>query len=396
MAICSSGISAPKAGTTDDVYLTALVLAGIAQKFAPWLEPFIAYATAEVTLHLPDFCAVDPPADPGINAADILALLAVGPGPLTAAATVKVTQLLSRFAWFNFCRCVSVATPAPPAGPAAPVGLPSINPPAFINLPTSVACTTAIISPAISWNPPTGTFLNTNNYLHFNATSLRSTLQLTTTTAPGYGVTFVIQNLNDDQVILSTFGPFVVAAGGHDVQVVGVPLGTTHQRFLVTGQSGSGAITATLTLETFCNGQEPGGSSSPCCPPDLISSGLLTQILQTVNLIQRQIAPFGFVPGATHAGLTGSGELTVADLIGLELTITGSTPGVIGTVAGDPLTLFEAGWINWGSAAGFQLREFISSSPFLSFPAGAGAMTKIGYSLNAGVTATIVELAREP
>jgi len=41
-----------------------------------------------------------------------------------------------------------------------------------------------------------------------------------------------------------------------------------------------------------------------------------------VTLIQRQAAPFGYVPGAIHAGLTGTGVIAIQGLIGCKVDIT--------------------------------------------------------------------------
>lgn len=410
MPFCSSGATEQIPGTTDDVYLTAAFLGVLAAKFAPWLEPFIGYGAAEMSLHLPTFCAVDPPADPGLTGPELLSLVALGPGPLTQGATDKLKQLLRRWAWPSFCRCAAVTTPAVPPIPTAPTGTPAINPPQIDN---SAPCyelrhpgytvnsigsgnniTSAFWSPSIQ-------FVNSTLQPVFNATPGQawSTIRLSVTntaTAPfGWNVTINTWQWPGGSSTHFNQQNTVLAPGATITQTFHYDSSNPYLQSGFTVNSGSGVSQIIYSMDMWCSGG-PGANISPCCPPDLTANSLLTQILAQVNLIQRQAAPFGYLPGATHAGLTGSGHLTVADLLGCKLTITTFPPGVIGTVAGDPLTLFEAGWINWGSADGFRAREFIGASPLLSFPADAGAMTKIGYSLNAGVVATIDELVREP
>ena len=113
-----------------------------------------------------------------------------------------------------------------------------------------------------------------------------------------------------------------------------------------------------------------------------------------VTLIQRQLAPFAYVGGASHTGLTGAGVLTIPSLQGVKITLT-TQPGYVGEEFGDPLELFDVGWFAWGTPDGYLGREFISHNPQLSFPAKSEQYTRFGYSLNPGVVATIQELYAE-
>jgi hypothetical protein len=114
-----------------------------------------------------------------------------------------------------------------------------------------------------------------------------------------------------------------------------------------------------------------------------------------VTLIQRQAAPFGYINGTSHAGLTGTGSIAVSDILGLSVSFTGGS-GVIGREIGHPDTLFDAGWLNVGDASGFRSRERIRTNPWVWFPPAAGEITVVGYTLAPLVTATITELIREP
>jgi hypothetical protein len=123
--------------------------------------------------------------------------------------------------------------------------------------------------------------------------------------------------------------------------------------------------------------------------------GYLSRIESLLTLVQRQAAPFAYVNGASHSGLTGNGHLDVQGLLGAKVELT-TVPGRLGIASGDPDTLFDAGFLRWGSSSGAATSQRIDTTPFLSFPGGAGQFTRISYSLAGGVVATITELVREP
>jgi hypothetical protein len=175
---------------------------------------------------------------------------------------------------------------------------------------------------------------------------------------------------------------------------VAIPSGTTH--VAVALDCCAGDPDALADFRIVLSGPNCGGGFSlPCCPPDESTSALMQQILGYVQLIQRQIAPFAYVAGTAHAGLSGQGEISVQGLIGARVTLT-TTTAAVGVVDGDPDVVFDAGWINFGDTSGFSSRRFINASPIQFFPPAAGQYTRIGYSLAPGVVATITELVREP
>jgi hypothetical protein len=133
---------------------------------------------------------------------------------------------------------------------------------------------------------------------------------------------------------------------------------------------------------------------SNCCS-DSTAIALMGQLLQQVNLIQRQQVPFAYVPGSVHSALSGTGEIAVQGLLGalVEIVWTGD---FVGVEDGTPQQTFEAGWISWGNADGFTQRERLTNETLVSLPALAGQFTRIGYTLAVGVAATITELVREP
>jgi hypothetical protein len=121
----------------------------------------------------------------------------------------------------------------------------------------------------------------------------------------------------------------------------------------------------------------------------------VNEIKQTVTLIQRQNAPFAFVTGECHSGLTENGEIAVQGILGLSVSFTGGGAS-IGEDVGDPVTLFSVGWVNVGDSAGWRTRMYIRSNPWVYFPRIAGEITKIGYSFNPLITAQVCTLVREP
>lgn len=145
----------------------------------------------------------------------------------------------------------------------------------------------------------------------------------------------------------------------------------------------------------YCQGQSPTQTIVPCCPPDPSLVQMLNQIYGMVTLLQRQVAPFAYVPGATHTALTGNGVLPVQGLLGVKVSPTTIPPGV-GASLGDPDTLWLDSWINWGNADGWAEREWLRSAPYVSLPALAGQYTKVGYTLRPGLVVDVTELKREP
>jgi hypothetical protein len=409
MSICASGASHQKPGTTDDIYLTSAIAALVAARYAPWLEPFIGYVAAEQALHLPTFCTVDPPADPGVNAGDLLQLLALGPGPLTQTATDKVKQLLRRYDWFNYCECTAAPQVAPFPPVAAPPGIPSINPAPYVPQAQALGtpCKTVqntqdVVSQTIDftvgayWNPA-GPPINADAV---PAQWVRITTDVQMFTPPGYFYRMYIEWSEEKSPPAGNLPPSNYwSINGqtqtHVVQWARVPFGV--QSYTIWTDStpgGAGAQQLHFTHDVFCEGQPATTPTNPAAPSAL-DVGLLTQILQTVTLMQRQDVPFGYVHGAVHAGLVDSGSMPVQGLIGAEVLVT-TLPPWLGQITGVPVEHFDVGFVTFGTADGYERSERIDHIPKLVFPESAGVYTSIGYTLAAGVVATITELVREP
>src|ERR1044071_72701 len=126
--LCSGGASEPKDTSANSILLTSAIMGAILTEAGLGiLSAFVGYLGNAIVLNLPTFCATDPPADPGLSGADLLQLIALGPGPLTAGAAARFTQLIQRYAWFDYCQCSAITTPAAPDPPTI-TDVPAINP----------------------------------------------------------------------------------------------------------------------------------------------------------------------------------------------------------------------------------------------------------------------------
>lgn len=417
MPVCSSGTSAPRAGVADDIILTAAVLSSILPAGAVWLEPFIGAIAGITELHLPTLCAVDPPADPGITGADILSLVTLGPGPLTASATAKLEQLFARYAWYVFCQCTSVTTPAAPTFPTAPSGLPSINPTGLVGVPagacatyTALRLTDATVHPIME--------LLSGTYINYTGGPVDSSLRVpiptgaisvqwtcanngpgaeSTATTPHWtpflnfytGTTF-ISHVASSTTLAGTTGRL-----GEVEQSAVAPIPSGADSFNVTASSPTAMVSnPSLTVQFFCSTGVATAPPAPCCTAsDPITVGMLTQILQMVTLLQRQAAPFAYVTGTLHSGLSGTGNISVQGVLGALLNA--SVPARAGVESGTPETVFDIGWINFGTADGYTENRQIRTDSQVVLPTQAGLYTLIGYTLLPGVTLSVTELRRE-
>lgn len=362
-----------------------------------WAVPLAGFIGA-VTYNLSTFCASDPPAVPSFTAQDVVDLL--NPyNPITyGAAQDKFQDLVGAYAWYQVCKCDSVATPSPPSPPSAPTNMPAINPPSVApGYPTGQPCQTTQYSIDVVGD-------NTNHsqadvYLPAGATYVRLTgvfTDMTTPPTPDSSVT--IQFLDAAN---NLYGGYTVGYTGaiHNVHVGQGALLPAYNRFRVTAFGGTGQPTRPfdVSVEIFC-GTTPGAGGGPYptpCPTDPFVLGLLEQILALVTIVQRQAAPFAYVTGAAHPGLTGRGSISVQGLLGAKIEVT-SMGSITGEALGDPDVLWDAGWVNWGSADGVSPRQFITAAETLTLPSLAGQYTQLHYSLEQGVTITITELEREP
>jgi hypothetical protein len=405
MTICTSGISQPKASSPASLSIDSGFMASLLPSpLNTWLVPFLSQLPPLQVASTATFCSIDPSALPVLDATVLEDLLFPELAAFITASGI-VLQVVQYYLWFSLCECSAGTQPTPSAGQSEPSGIPAINPTTIVSPNQSTPCfsfDTGVVGPnsggASSFAYPVG-FTSGHNGATVPQGASYVTLSASIQTAGG---------THTNQGVSMQFYGALPTSGAADslsltltavspTQSVSLALGTTDRFFVVSWAGGTGNTDQIdISFVFYCNGQLPGGTTSPCCAPDPTQTGLLNQILSLVTLIQRQDAPFAYVPGADHAGLTGDGVLTIADLIGVKVDITSTLPPGISEESGYTVVLYDVGWIQWGTADGFGPRQFIDCDPFMSLPALGGLYTQLAYSLHPGITVTITELDKEP
>jgi len=370
-----------------------------------WAVPLAGFIGA-VTYNLSTFCASDPPAVPTFTAQDVIDLLnPYNPIPYSDAQE-KFQQLVGAYAWYQVCKCDSVATPAPPTPPSAPTGMPSINPPSVApSYPTGQPCSTfEYVATATSGMSnvygPLTPIPDGATEIQLSGTWDRTAL---TSGIRVFGIwwgTAGWASYPTTSQSLSIPDFYIDTSGVHTDPRQAIPPGITHY-WTVFGGNPSTFSPSPVSVDAFVNwycgssGSGGGGDVPQPCPTDPFVLAILEQILALTTIIQRQAAPFSYIASTAHAGLTGRGSISVQGLLGAKIEVT-AMGSITGEELGDPDVLWDAGWVNWGSADGVSSRQFITNAEMLTLPSLAGQYTEIHYSLEPGVTITITELEREP
>lgn len=153
-----------------------------------------------------------------------------------------------------------------------------------------------------------------------------------------------------------------------------------------------------ITMPTYPNIPpyvvQTGCSTDDVCRLVQMVLNKLDALYDPIKATQRVAAPYGYVAGSVHAGLTGKGSFAVSGLLGLAVNVTAIPPGV-GLEDGQVVTYFSLGRLALGTTDGNQRDRIISHQHqlFLDCPPSA---TSVAYSLRPGVVATITELKPEP
>jgi hypothetical protein len=416
VAVCSSGISAPKPGVNasvivDAAYVQSLLPAGLA-----WLYPYLPYMHGLEIGDVGAFCSVDPPTFTVPTAAEIFNFITGNSLEDVIAVSDFMQAITKMYLWYSLCHCTTVATPSAPSPPAAPADLPAINPPGVIT-PSPTAGCLVVNSPTVTTTSDEWHDLIGHDPVQAGEVSLPNgptrPLQLP---AGALTVTMTGHNLSahaggpfgglytpESEIrmqffdaadafisgVIHTYGALTdfthadvpVPSGARGVQVSAVNE--------ITGQN----HIARAELTVYCAGAPAGAPVVPCCPPDPILTGRLDSILKMVTLIQRQHVPFATLPGPAHTGLSGDGQFGVQGITSLAVHVT-TVPGRVGVVAGEPDTIYDVGWLRVGTIDGWGPRIYVSSQDFLVAPV-AGDVVLVGYSIPADVVWTINERVRE-
>lgn len=410
--ICGGAASEPIPGFAPTVQISTFALGALAVNWPiPWAIGYAALLGA-VNYELTTMCATDPPADPGFTAADGLAMLR---GPQLdlvgfANASAKLGQLIKRFAWYQFCRCATVATPAPPAAPAAPAGLPDPSP--LLPLAAAPPCE-HVVSPEVGplSDISDTALINTPGLFNLHRLPVGATLlavtakNITNGATPGsieflqrayFGITPGTEVATGAVFGADSIWNRIVANGATAIYQIPIISNWVSITFEAARHTpGLVSNHAQLTVDIYCNGAKPGEGQTPCCPPDPILLGQLNNILQTVTLIQRQLAPFAYVSSTVHAGLSGAGSFAISGLLGVKIHAT-AIPGSYGRAGTSPTEYFGLGFVSFGTPDGYPHSERLERSDQLLLPPRCSAATQFDYDLSPGVVITVTELLREP
>ena len=384
-----------------------------------WLYPYLPWMRGLAIGDVAAFCALDPPTFTVPTAAEIYSFISGGDLAQAVAVNEFIVDITRYYAWFNLCQCNAVATPAASAPPSAPANLPAINPPGLVASQPGVCGTmSATATFHFETNPIKEVFHNTSvGYTGGPAISTlvtplpfagvrqaRVTYSVSTTGTDGgahadnniaiayYHGTTGLSFDNSLHVVSGVLGHLGVVLQGN---IHNVPA-TTDGIVVQYGVDTADDKTVTATVEFFCDtSPNVSGSGPACCTAtDPVTTARLNQILDMVTLLQRQVAPFAYLTGALHSSLSGTGTVSVQGILGVLLNV--SVPSRAGLEIGTPDTVFEVGWINFGTVDGYTTRIRISSDSQLVFPRAPGQFTLVGYTLLPGVTMSLTEIVREP
>jgi hypothetical protein len=393
-ALCGGGASQAKPGFAETITInTAGLAAALNNVPTVYAVPFAALLQA-ISLDLTSMCSSDPPAQPVMSPLDWAALATPPYLPGQQEARNKFAAWITYFLWFQFCECASGGTP-PPVLPPPPASVPDISP-TFPGYPAPIgACATLTGSgPLVA-----STFTNLIHLvtIPITATSMQLTCTVITAGAGphgGAGFAWAQYAPGNSTAIASGVNPSVPAGTPY---VVSIPISPLASIIDVSATPGAVANSNTVRADVVvsCNGQVAGQPAEPCCAPDASTQGLLEQLLSLVTIIQRQIVPFAYVPGAVHAGLTGDGTFLVPHIVGVQVDVT-VFPPAIGHAGDDPIEYFDLGFLTLGTAEGFDHSLRMDHQHQVHFPPRASLYTKIGYQITPGATVTITELLREP
>lgn len=398
--VCSGGTSSKKTGVDSSIVVDQAFIQSILPPALAWLYPYLPFMHGLEIGDVDAFCAVDPPTWTVPDATDIYNFVVGGPLASVALVNQFLQDITRAYLWYSLCKCDTVVTPAPPTAPAAPSNLPAINPPYAVtpapNQPCYSHTEVAAGNPYCGGNNPGLTHGDPTNGL--NITAVRVTVTMTPTSGVGFVGTLRLNWFNATQNIRADISPTRIVAGTTVHIFPGAPSGAlqSQPQLIGDGRTGLDCGNITTLVEYFCNGDQPGGFNSACCPPDPNLTAMLTRIDQLVQLVQRQIAPFASIDGPSHAGLTGNGHIDVTEkMLGVRVQLT-TIPAAYGRADGDPLEYFDLGFVHLGDGDQWFGSRQLEQATSIWQPRWSGMATRIGYTLSPGVVATVTELRREP
>ena len=393
-ALCGGGTSAPKTGLPSVIDPAITLIAELlAAKGGKWVLGALGFQLVE-PVNVSSFCAGDPPSLPTFTSDETEAILKLIPGVDFISGIAKLKDWIQHVLWYELCECTS-GTLATYTAPSIPSGTPEYYPPVpNIAEPCGGQAITGPY-PVTAGNTFFAGYLNAVADAGKPITSGHVTMVVAASTG-NFNVTVEVRTQTNTPITAGPIYSYSLAPGTYTRDIPFSPLYPLWACYLI-GAAGTGQRLVDVDNDFYCNGETPGNANSPCCPPDVSTQAALDLILKMVTLVQRQVAPFAYVYGDNHTSLSGDGELSpVSGLIGVSVDVTALAPSV-GEAMGTPTHLFDAGFVTLGTPDGWLRPRRIDADGTLELaPNGAGALTRIGYTLAPGVTADIRELVREP
>lgn len=392
---CAGAVSTPKAGVPaglviDQQYVQSLLPPALAflYPYLPWMK---GLQIGDVTA----FCLADPPSFVLPSADDFLSFITSGYLGSYFNVNTFLQNLTRAYLWNNICQCTGGGTPTPPTPPANPGNLPVANPPTIVTLPPVLPCWDFKYLPSMTmgtgfgqWPVPAGL---RNNYVQVTGAWTLSALATSVSTK----YTFYDAG---SAVLYQTTLTWTPADTGTTKTAGGVVTGAIaliRADWTQTGAAGLPASHGADEWAIYCDGNLPTTIQQPCCPPDPAVKNRMEQLLELVTLLQRQLAPFAYIKTTVHAGLTGTGSVPVAGLLGLEYLITTPPAGVV-TLPGNPGYVKDQGWLSVSEVDGMIQEHRATRTQETWFPPYMQLADHINYFFTPGTVATITEIVREP
>lgn len=384
---------------------TAAVAEFIAKRVDRGAAALIGTIVGGSTILTSQLCASPAPDIPTLTAQDYINGVAP-PDTATFVATVqKFTAWWLGQYWSEICQCndgqppgVPTLTTPPPVGdntglPPAGGGQPcwsytdngqlSASQP-FADITTRILPTTQTVTvtssisgaPSVAQLIPAGTTAFTESY--------------TVAAAPGAGTAplFNLECFDNAGGSLGVRGGFG-CIGCSFSHTVTLPPGTASWSVYCRNVN-TVPVSYSYSISFFCNGVGPTQLTQPCCPPDPTLDLKLTQILNLLLQIQPS-AGGGYTRGTVHAGLSGSGSLSVSGLAGLEIVVT-TNVSPRPPLEGNPMYIWDQGWLSASDGGGMLQEQRLTRQHQIWVPREAPTANTWGFFLFPGVVATITEL----
>lgn len=406
MTICTGGaVSQQKAGTSRYIYMGGAALGALLNNIpTAWAVPFAALLAA-ATYDMQTICNADPPGYPTFTSTDLLTLTSPTLAQFHPESQQKFSDLITTALWYLFCECSSGTQPTPPAGPAAPADVPSITPGISMTGPI-LPCNTRQgtgkhIQTGVGKNyEPWGDERFSANRIKVPSGATQYQVKATSIVGGTHHSSIQVyanECSNPSDTIGSEILLGTIASGASATYTRTIPAGIVEIGAMGYDSPYNGAVeddSLFYELDIFC-GAVPGTTTSPCCPADQYTQGVLQQLLMQMQLLQRYLLPFGTIASTAHTGLTNQGTITVEGLAGVKVAVT-TMPGSLGQEISEPTYFFDVGFLSVENTDGLIQQTRITSANQVWTPRLMGTASKIGYSLHPGVVVTLTELKPEP